>query len=84
MSDRTKSEAAKSDEWFQAESSPVDEEKDGMPMGEAASPNHERHTPQLPREIRAVRDGKNYHHRGRNIIVALDGTGDKVCSKSPS
>ncbi|KXT01627.1 hypothetical protein AC578_8024 [Pseudocercospora eumusae] len=80
MSDRTKSEAAKSEEWFQAESSPVDEEKDGMPVGEAASPNHERHTPQLPREIRAVRDGQNYHHKGRNIIVALDGTGDQFDS----
>lgn len=79
MSEKTKSDAAKSDEWFLAESSPV-EESNEVSLGDQASPNHERHTPQLPRDIRAVKDANTYNHRGRNIIVCLDGTGDQVCA----
>lgn len=44
--------------------------------------NHERAVPQLPREIRAVRDANAYKHHGRNIIVCLDGTGDKVSQQA--
>lgn len=31
----------------------------------------------LPRNLRAVKDADNYHHKGRNLIICLDGTGDK-------
>ena len=40
--------------------------------------NHEKVVPQLPREIRAVKDANSYKPHGKNIIVCLDGTGDKV------
>ena len=31
----------------------------------------------LPRVIRAVKDSNTYHHKGRTLILCLDGTGDK-------
>ncbi|EME45008.1 hypothetical protein DOTSEDRAFT_52406 [Dothistroma septosporum NZE10] len=59
------------DVFYPAESTPVAEH---LQNGIA---NHERVVPQLPREIRAVKDANSYKHHGRNIIVCLDGTGDK-------
>lgn len=31
----------------------------------------------LPRNVRAVKDPEDYRHKGRNLIICLDGTGDK-------
>ena len=35
---------------------------------------------QLPKNIRAVEDAKEFHRKGRTIVVCLDGTGDKFDS----
>ena len=34
----------------------------------------------LPKAIRAVKDADSYHHKGRTLVVCLDGTGDKFDS----
>ncbi|KAK5108140.1 hypothetical protein LTR62_008736 [Meristemomyces frigidus] len=45
----------------------------------SASPLHDSSPdlPRLPRHIRALREGKDGQITGRNLIVCLDGTGDK-------
>ncbi|KAL3426797.1 sporulation associated protein [Phlyctema vagabunda] len=42
-----------------------------------AAPEPQEQRPQLPTTIRAVRDSRSSYPGGRNIIICLDGTGDK-------
>lgn len=60
---------------------PVNTLDETVPNGSPVSPLPpiEDDTPQaLPRTIRGVKDAENSSHtKGRNLIICLDGTGDK-------
>lgn len=60
---------------------PVNTLDDAVPNGSPVSslPSVQDEAPQtLPRTIKAVKDAENTrHNKGRNLIICLDGTGDK-------